>query len=121
MVAKDYVGGTFSMGQIIRADGYDSGNPCANYHETGDGGATWRVPNLVEFSAMHAAGEELQDLLVTDGDACCTQFSNQNVRYGFRMNQGQIQCWGGESWQGLGDNPYRDDDTFRVRCVRDVK
>lgn len=120
VVAKDYVEGTFSMGQIIRADGYDSGNPCANYHETGDGGATWRVPNLVEFSAMHAAGE-LQDLLVTDGDACCTQFSNQNVRYGFRMNQGQIQCWGGESWQGLGDNPYRDDDTFRVRCVRDVE
>ena len=74
------------------------------------------LPPLTE-----SLGEELQDLLVTDGDACCTQFSNQNVRYGFRMNQGQIQCWGGESWQGLGDNPYRDDDTFRVRCVRDVE
>lgn len=114
VVAKDYEKDKngnykkFTMGQIIRANNYDSENPCANYHEEGDGNATWRVPNLVEFSAMHA--EEL----VQNGDACCTQFSNQSVRYGFRMNQDQIQCWGGETGNSLTD-------TFSVRCVRDVE
>lgn len=107
VVAEDYASGEFPMGQIIRAENYTDTNPCASYHENGDGNATWRVPNLVEFSAMHAED------LVSEGTACCTQFSNQNVRYGFTINQGQIQCWGAEQSQTLNS-------TFNVRCVRDV-
>lgn len=110
VVAKENANGTFQMGQIIRLENYSDENPCANYHEDDDGGATWRVPNLVEFSAMHAVEEEK---LVENGHACCTQFSNQNVRYGFRINENQIQAFGG------GVSEYLNN-LFYVRCVRDV-
>lgn len=81
-------------------------NPCAGYSE---GGYTnWRVPNLVEFSAMNAAG-----LLAHDsGDvACCTQFSNQDIRYGFAYSS-LIYCLG----NGIGEIA----NSIQVRCVRDV-
>lgn len=44
-------------------------NPCENYTE---GGYSWRVPNLVELSAMNAAG------LLDDNTGCCTRFSNSS-------------------------------------------
>lgn len=106
--------GEFPMGQIIRMDGYSDDNPCAKYHEDDDGGATWRVPNLVELSAMHAVPITHHVTLVGNGHACCTQFSNQKVRYGFRINQNQIQAYGGAE-----DGEYLSE-KFSVRCVRDV-
>lgn len=95
----------FPLGQIIRADNFSDMNPCANYHEDGDGGATWRVPNLVEFSAMRAVNE------IEDGTACCTQFSQQDVRLGFIYSGGNITCPG---------NSETLNNTYKVRCVRDA-
>lgn len=117
-VASDFLSNTYQLGDII---GYNrfvtwSGgrysnngtmtNPCSSYRE---GGYTnWRVPNLVELSAMNAAG-----LLEHEGSevACCTQFSNQSVRYGFAYSS-LIYCPGAETYQ-IGSY-------FQIRCVRDV-
>ena len=109
---------TFTLGDIIGYKGtvrWSGGsysndgtmtNPCSSYSE---GGYTnWRVPNLVELSAMNAAG-----LLNHTGSdvACCTQFSNQSVRYGFAYSS-LIYCPGAETNQ-IGSS-------FLIRCVRDV-
>lgn len=96
---------TFTLGDIIGASGLMD-NPCYTYRE---GGYTnWRVPNLVELSAMNAAG-----LLKHTGTdvACCTQFSNQKVRYGFAFSS-VIYC------PGANDNQINS--KFIIRCVRDV-
>lgn len=96
---------TFTLGDIIGASGLMD-NPCYTYRE---GGYTnWRVPNLVELSAMNAAG-----LLEHTGSdvACCTQFSNQKVRYGFAFSS-LIYC------PGANDNQINS--KFIIRCVRDV-
>lgn len=111
---------TFTLGDIIGYNGtvkwnygYDSytndgtmTNPCAKYTESGY--TNWRVPNLVELSAMNAAG-----LLTHTGSdvACCTQFSNQSVRYGFAYSS-LIYCPGAQTYQ-IGSS-------FLIRCVRDV-
>lgn len=105
----------FPLGQIIRATGYSTTNPCETYHEEGDGGARWRVPNLVELSAMHAAG------CADANTACCTQFSNLNVRFGYyiataydedrKVQYNYISC------PGNNDTLNK---TYIVRCVRDV-
>ena len=83
-------------------------NPCRYHTETDSEGneiSNWRVPNLVELSAMNAAG------LLDGNTSSCTQFSNLNVRYGFVYTTG-IGCWGSE----IEDiNNY-----INVRCVRDV-
>lgn len=83
-------------------------NPCRYYTETDSEGneiSNWRVPNLVELSAMNAAG------LLDGNTSSCTQFSNLNVRYGFVYTTG-IGCWG----SAIEDiNNY-----INVRCVRDV-
>lgn len=102
---------TFSLSEII---GYDSNgnrvprtNPCANHSEGGysDG---WRVPNLVELMAMNAEG------LVDNLTICCTAFSRQKVRYGFKKDGTMISCPGSKgttdlTWKG-----------YLIRCVRDV-
>lgn len=101
----------FPLAQIINYDGNQE-NPCADYHETGDGRAVWRVPNLAELSALVAQGLINQDV----EDACCTQFSNMNVRFGFAFSS-LVYCPGG------GENDTTVDKfgtTFAVRCVRDV-
>lgn len=101
----------FPLAQIINYDGNQE-NPCADYHETGDGGAVWRVPNLAELSALVAQGLINQDV----EDACCTQFSNMNVRFGFAFSS-LVYCPGG------GENDTTVDKfgtAFAVRCVRDV-
>ena len=102
---------TFSLSSII---GYDADgntisrtNPCRNYSEGGyDSG--WRVPNLVELMAMNAEG------LVDNTTICCTAFSRQKVRYGFRIDAGMISCPGSKGITDLID------DKFIIRCVRDV-
>lgn len=117
-VASDFLSNTYQLGDIIGYNGFvtwsggrysNNGtmtNPCSSYRE---GGYTnWRVPNLVELSAMNAAG-----LLEHEGSevACCTQFSNQSVRYGFAYSS-LIYCPGAETYQ-IGSY-------FQIRCVRDV-
>lgn len=112
-VARGEITGV-KLGQIIRiGEGYSDANPCANYHESpDDNGATWRVPNLVEFSAMKAEG------LLSDGVACGTQFSNQNIRLGFITawfnNEIYIMATGGGEDETLNSE-------YKVRCVRDVE
>lgn len=104
----------FPLKQIINYEGNQI-NPCASYSEDGDGRAVWRVPNLAEFSAMVATG------LVKSDDACCTQFSNMNVRFGFVYGS-YVYCPGnyvqdGNSYETPTINTVG---SFKVRCVRDV-
>lgn len=107
IVAKNYLGTKYPLNRIINSG--DTDNPCRDYHETGDNGATWRVPNLAELSAMNAAG-----LITQTGTACRTQFSNQNVRFGYGYNGSRIYCYGDKTDQENLDS------TFPIRCVRDV-
>lgn len=107
IVAKDYLKSNYKLRTIINSGEAD--NPCKNYHEDGDNGATWRVPNLAELSAMNAAG-----LITQTGTACRTQFSNQNVRFGYGYNGSRIYCYGDKTDQENLDS------TFPIRCVRDV-
>lgn len=107
IVAKNYLGTTYKLNTIINSG--DTDNPCRDYHERGDNGATWRVPNLAELSAMNAVG-----LITQKGTACRTQFSNQNVRFGYGYNESYIYCYGDKvDEENL--NSY-----FPIRCVRDV-
>lgn len=111
IVSRNYMGTTFPLTQIVN-DGGNQNNPCATYSESGDGGATWRVPNLVELQALNAAGGLLDtpaSNLFTEYTVCCTQFSNPNVRYGFMYN-GMIAC------MQYNERTQRS----KVRCVRDV-
>lgn len=112
--------------------GEDAENPCKDYHEDGDGGATWRVPNLSELSAMNAAkgtatrydyaiGEFVLVGLFDWVDsstypicASCTHFRNMNVRSGFGRNVNYVYAIDQYSEDALKTN------TARVRCVRDV-
>lgn len=101
----------FPLAQIINYGGNQT-NPCAGYHESGDRGAVWRVPNLVEFSALVAEGLIDQN----KENACCTQFSNMDVRFGFAFSS-LVYCPGG----GSGDTTVdKFTGSFAVRCVRDV-
>lgn len=104
----------FPLKQIINYGGNQT-NPCASYSEDGDGGAVWRVPNLAEFSAMVATG------LVKSDDACCTQFSNMNVRFGFVYGS-YVYCPGNYVQNGYSyyEPSIEDVGSFKVRCVRDV-
>lgn len=119
---------TKTLGEIIGYQGaterespynnltYSKTDPCQTHDEGGyDYG--WRVPNLVELSAMNAAGifvekNESGDWVdYTGGVACCTYFSNPNVRYGF-VKTDLITC------PGKNDNQINNQ--YRIRCVRDV-
>lgn len=119
----------YMLGDII---GYEGTVPIASwpYTHTFDGtminpcrekyGAGWRVPNLVELSAMNAVGElnDSGDNYIT---ACCTQFSNLKVRYGFARSS-LIYCPGSNS-SDVGYS-YNDSGTrtgFYIRCVKDVE
>lgn len=101
---------TYNFGNIIGYNGRMT-NPCSTYSEGRY--SNWRVPNLVELSAMNAAG------LLTpkpngygDNDvACCTQFTNLKVRYGFGFST-LIYCPGAETNQI--------NNQVLIRCVRDV-
>ena len=87
-------------------------NPCAGYSEGGYG--NWRVPNLVELSAMNALGllNECKDNNNTNDQAIsCTQFSNLEVRYGFARSS-LLFCPGGKGTELESE--------YRIRCVRDV-
>lgn len=114
---------TYTLGDIIGYDGtvtWNGGrysnngtmtNPCAGYDQ--DGYTDWRVPNLVELSAMNAAGllSPKPDGYGGNDVACCTQFTNQRVRYGFAFSS-LIYCPGAVTQQI--------NNQVLIRCVRDV-
>lgn len=118
---QGYTYTTYSLGDIIGYDGtvnwngdrYSNDgtmtNPCASY--TQDGYTNWRVPNLVELSAMNAAGLLSKPDGYGNDVACCTQFTNQSVRYGFAFSS-LIYCPGGDVSQI--------NNQVLIRCVRDV-
>lgn len=114
-VASDYIKDKeeniigYTLKEII-GNGSNITNPCSNYNESDYG--NWRVPNLVELSAMNAAGL-LNDCYDDEYGraASCTQFSNLKVRYGFARSI-LIYCPGAKG------NEL--DLNFRIRCVRDV-
>ncbi|MBM6891271.1 hypothetical protein H6A30_13635 [Bacteroides caecigallinarum] len=90
---------------------HDKFKTASNYHEDGDGGVKWRVPNLNELVMMRRA--------LTVGNLnslCCTQFSNSNVRLGF-VATSNVNCEVG----GYNNGGYWDWlEPHGVRCVRDV-
>lgn len=110
-VASNFLSNTYTLGSIIGYNGYRWINPCSSYSE--DGYTNWRVPNLVELSAMNAAGL-LSPKPSGYGDndvACCTQFTNLTVRYGFAFSS-LIYC--------PGNNGTELNNRVLIRCVRDV-
>ncbi len=109
-VAEDYLRDTYELKNVIGA-GVSMVNPCAGYSEGGYG--NWRVPNLVELSAMNALGllNDCNDKSTNYQAISCTQFSNLAVRYGFARSS-LLFCPGGN-----GDEL---ESKYRIRCVRDV-
>ena len=117
-VAEDYLKDkngkilTYKLKDVIGA-GVSMVNPCAGYSEGGYG--NWRVPNLVELSAMNALGllNECKDNNDNTNDQAisCTQFSNLAVRYGFARSS-LLFC--------PGANGTELEKKYRIRCVRDV-
>ena len=115
-VAEDYLRDsdrkilTYKLEDVIGA-GVSMVNPCAGYSEGGYG--NWRVPNLVELSAMNALGllNDCNDKSTNYQAISCTQFSNLAVRYGFARSS-LLFC------PGANGNELKK--TYRIRCVRDV-
>lgn len=109
-VDDTYLSGYYRLGDIIGYEGWGD-NVTFNGTMTNPCPTGWRVPNLVELSAMNAVGG-----LLTDNSnyptACCTQFSNSNVRYGFAYST-LIYCPGSKVGDVTGS-------TMRIRCVKDV-
>ena len=115
VVARNYVSGTWGSGnqditntltEFQNKNG--NSNPCADYSETGQP-TGWRLPNLVELSAMASNPDNLLNNRGNYNIPCCTMFSNQNVRQAFYYNRSNmVTC----------DRGY--DQSFRVRCVRDA-
>ncbi len=107
-------------------------DPCGGYYEKEDGtdAGAWRVPNLSELIIISQNDQYLNPLYmgttlntetITDNPiACCTQFSNQDVRLGFRYVNSQLTCI------NLSSTTYSDGtnaaiwDYFITRCVRDA-
>ena len=58
--------------------------------------------------AMNAEG------LVDNLTICCTAFSRQKVRYGFKIDEKMISCPGSK---GSTDLTFK---SYKIRCVRDV-
>lgn len=109
-VARGFLNDAQKLGDVIGYNGTMI-NPCSTYSEGSY--RNWRVPNLVELSAMNAAGL-LDDCNTSYIAACCTQFTKLDVRYGFGRST-LIYCPGGPTDVGVINN-YG----FRIRCVRDV-
>ena len=114
-VAKNYLPRKYPFRQLIGYYQTSLNNPCSSYEEVDSDGnmiKNWRLPNLVELSAMNAAKDNNgESLLTKNPTSSCTQFSNLNVRYGFVFTTG-IGCWG-----SLIEDIYNE---IYVRCVRDV-
>ena len=85
-------------------------NPCAGYSEKEDKSdlGDWRVPKLSELMVMSTVSTDVG----ISGNVCLssTQFSNKNVRIGFRYDGSLIAAWGKDDTGATG----------RVRCVRDA-
>lgn len=88
-------------------------DPCVDYSEYGDGGAKWRVPNLNELVMMMRAGVDN-----IDGITCCTQFSNSNVRLGYRVETPNINC--NVAGYNTSNSYWSSVYNYSIRCVRDV-
>lgn len=123
VVADDFLRQTYTLANIVGVEqqySYVDGayvvvesnsrsNPCRRQYGSG-----WRVPNLVEFSAMNAAGllDECEDADYQRG-LCATRFSNLDVRYGFGRTS-IIYCPGANGPSDINLH-------YKIRCVRDVR
>lgn len=116
---KYQLGNILGLGTFRKQTGTDwRGNPIYTTYRFDDTmknpcPAGWRVPSLVELSAMNAFGMLNSSGSDANPVACCTQFSNQGVRYGFGRNSAFIYCLG----SGVNDvNLW-----CKIRCVKDVE
>lgn len=100
-----------SWGRITDLEKED---PCVDYSENGDGGAKWRVPNLNELVMMMRAGVDN-----IDGITCCTQFSNSDVRLGYKIESPNINC-NVASYTTTNGGYWSEIYQYKIRCVRDV-
>lgn len=107
VVSKNYVRGTSTVTEGWSSSTRD--NPCTNYYETSADRGKWRVPNLSELTVMSTVADDI-NLSNQDGTLCSTQFSESDLRIGFRYNGKMISAW------GTGDR----NKAGYVRCVRDA-
>lgn len=91
----------------------NANNPCGNYSETGDGGATWRAPNQREL--MMLVNEGLLDF-TAQGSNNKSYFSCTKEGYGTKTRFAAANF----NKIGVMQAPEGEKGTFYVRCVRDV-
>lgn len=92
-------------------DALDANYPCANYSETGDGGATWRAPNQRELMMMVN-----EQLLNTSG---LVTFSCTMESYGTKSRYACSE--GSAKYMFMNRNLPSSGGSFSVRCVRDIE
>jgi len=93
---------------------------CANYHEDGDGGATWRAPNLMELAIIYLALPSTENITTEDINSFCrTKYSNTDFRYTWAIGVGDdvvsLRMIGKS-----GEYPQPTSGGYRLRCVRDA-
>ncbi len=123
-VASADLADTYGLAEIIGYGSQTKTDPCNGYSEGGYD--NWRVPNLVELTAMVAASNRKDgtNISLTAGTICCTQFSNGDVRYGFHIAEDSgsrlITALGGEKYDSGQRKPITEHTGKVIRCVRDV-
>lgn len=90
----------------------DKTTVCGDYHEDTDKSDKWRAPNQSELILMYVLK------LTSNSHQCCrTKFSNDSFRYSWEVNpNGQL-----EMRETSNGSPLATDESFYIRCVRDVK
>lgn len=89
----------------------NANSPCGDYHEPGDGGATWRAPNQKELMMMITEG------LLESGRAyysCTKEGFGTETRFAVALKPGG-------SFIGVMQAPVSPGGTFYVRCIRDIE
>lgn len=89
----------------------NANRPCGDYHEDGDGGATWRAPNQRELMMMINEG-----LLASGRNyySCTKEGFGNKTRFAIANQPG-------DSFIGMMQNPVSSGGTFHVRCIRDIE
>lgn len=89
----------------------NANSPCGDYHEPGDGGATWRAPNQRELMMMINEG-----ILASGRDyySCTKEGFGEETRFAIANRPG-------DSFIGMMQDPVSPGRPFYVRCIRDIE